>query len=174
MNYCQSQAEWQKSQIVPLEGYRPTQYGLYVNECLTHSMKVLARPGCMRADRTTAITYTRNFTHRIHPASQSESYPLGRPPVSIIPRELREVPKFKLQRRHLSRGGETAVILGRNSFAPLEVHHREWEPRGGIERGKNAVREVTRAFEVESVASGVVVRRKKAAKHAGCSLHDKQ
>ena len=127
----------------------------------------------MPTERQPSPTHATLLTES-HPAGQSEAYPLGRLPVNIITRKLREVPEFKLQRRHLGRGDETAAILGRNSFAPLEVHHREREPRGGIERGKNAVREVTRAFEVKSVASGVVVRRKKAAKHAGCSLHDKQ
>ena len=90
----------------------------------------------------------------------------------MIVRELGEVSKFELQRRHLSRADEPSVVLGRNSFATLEVHHRKWEPRRGIERGENAVREIARTRQVEGVAPGVVVRRKKAAEQADRSLRE--
>ena len=120
-----------------------------------------------------------NNSHHLHtqltrtriPCESTWTYPLCRLPVNIIARELREVAKFELQRRHIGRADEPSVFLGRNSFAPAEVYHRKREPRWGIERRNDAVRKIARARQVEGVAPGVVIRRKKAAKHTHRSLH---
>jgi hypothetical protein len=114
--------------------------------------------------------YTK-LTRTITPCESTQTYPLCRLPVDIITRELGEVPEFELQRRHVGRIDETSVFLGRNSLALAEVYHRKREPRRGIERGKNAVREIARPGQVKGVAPGVVVCRKKAAKHADRSLY---
>ena len=133
-------------------------------------MKTLARPGFMRADLMTAITCTRNLTRTTTPRESTWTYLLYPLPVNIIARELGQVPELELQRRYIGSVDETSVFLGRNSFVPAEVYHRMREPRRGIECGKNAVREIARARQVKGVAFGMVVCRKKTAKHADSSL----
>lgn len=59
-------------------------------------MKMLARPGGMRAALSTAITYTHNSLAQLHFAQLTQTYLLSLLPINVVVSELGEVPELEL------------------------------------------------------------------------------
>ena len=106
-------------------------------------MKMLARPGDIRAALTTAIAYcTPAMSHQANSKANKEAHFFGLFPVNILVGELGEIPELELYSRRLRRADQSWITFIWYALTLLEINHRHWEPGRRVEHGEHAVCEI--------------------------------